>query len=268
MRHLIVLVFALLFGHAAFAADCPVVGETGMPSIAGVDRTTLVCHPGYAALHDDALLVPRWIAYRLTAMHTMGCLKPVENFHGDEALPPGRRAEPEDYRRSGLDRGHQAPAEDFAWDSVLLRDSFSMVNVAPQLPGLNREGWERLEVTIRAWAWTRGDLVIYVGPVLNDQPPAIADGRVAIPVGFFKVVFDPRSGEAIGFLMPQRYISKGNLDRWVTSIAEIEARTGIKFPLPGTIDLMARPLLWPADISGWRHSHRQVCAAVRQLSRP
>ncbi len=229
---------------------------------------TLICHAGYAALHDDTLLIPRWVAYRLTALHTMGCLKPGEDFHGEEALPLGHRAEPDDYRRSGFDRGHQAPAEDFAWDPWTARDSYSMANVAPQMPGLNREGWERLEVTVRAWAWARGDLVEFVGPILTDPPPAIANGRVAVPVGFFKVVFDPQSGEAIGFLMPQRYVGKGDLTRWVTSIAEIQARTGITFPLPRSIDLMARPAPWPADIAGWRHSHRQYCAAARQLSRP
>jgi endonuclease G len=273
MRPSVAALLALIFGFSlsnqeAGAATCPILSETGTPSFNSSAQVTLVCHAGYAALHDDALLVPRWVAYRLTAMHTMGCMKPVEEFHGDELLPAGRRAEREDYRKSGFDRGHLAPAEDFAWDPWLLKDSFSMANVTPQLPGLNREGWERLEATVRAWAWTRGDLVVFVGPILSEPTPTIAGGRIAVPVAFFKIVVDPQTGEAIAFLMPQRYIGKGHLERWVTTAAEIQARTGITFPLPGTVDPMARSPLWPADITAWRHSHGQVCAAERQLNRP
>jgi hypothetical protein len=51
----------------------------------------------------------------------------------------------------------------------------------------------------------------------------------------------------------------------VTSVAEIQARTGITFPLPGSVDILAKSALWPADIAGWRHVRRQVCTALNQL---
>jgi endonuclease G len=265
MRRLIVLAFALFFTSPASAADCTVLSETGFPSLNIAAHVTPVCHSGYAALHDDDLLIPRWVAYRLTAAHTYGCLRPVEEFHAEESLTLRRRAEPDDYRRSGFDRGHQAPAEDFTWNSQEASDSFSMANVAPQLPGLNREGWEYLEQAVRAWAWARGAVIVFVGPILTPQPPTIGPSRVAVPIAFFKVVFDPQSGQAIAFLMPQRYIGKGHLEQWVTTIADIEARTGITFPLPGSIDIMEKATLWPVDIAGWKRSHRQFCAAVKQF---
>lgn len=264
----IMLALALLLSRPAFAADCPVLSETGSPFLGIGAHVTPVCHGAFAALHDDDLLIPRWVAYRLTTLHTLGCLKPAEEFHAEDALPPGRRAEPDDYRRSGFDRGHQAPAEDFTWDPQAAYESFSMVNAAPQLPGLNREGWERLEQTVRAWAWTRGSVIVFVGPILTPQPPTIGADRVAVPIAFFKVVYDPAAGQAIAFLMPQRYIGKGDLSRWVTSVAEIQARTGITFPLPGSVDITAKAALWPADIAGWRHVHRQICSAVRQIAEP
>ncbi|PKU22355.1 DNA/RNA non-specific endonuclease [Telmatospirillum siberiense] len=264
MVRLFILALALLLGQPAFAADCPVLSETGHPLLAAGAHVTPVCHAGYAALHDDDLLIPRWVAYRLTTLHTLGCVKLSGEFHAEGALPAGRRAEPDDYRRSGFDRGHQAPAEDFTWDLQQTYDSFSMVNAVPQLPGLNREGWERLEQTVRAWAWTRGSVIIFSGPVLTPSPPSIGASGVAVPIAFFKVIYDPAEGQAIGFLMPQRYIAKGDLGRWVASIAEIQARTGITFPLPGSVDITARPTLWPADISGWRHAHRQACEAARK----
>ena len=268
MRGLILLAFALLLSRPVVAADCSVLFETGVPVLAVDAHVTTGCHSGYAALHDDDLLIPRWVAYRLTSLHSMGCLKPPEEFHAEEALPLGRRAEPADYRRWGFDRGHQAPAEDFAWNVDEVQDSFSMVNAAPQLPGLNREGWERLEQTVRAWAWTRGAVIVFVGPILTPEPPRIGPNGVAVPIAFFKVVFDPQTNEAIAFLMPQRYIAKGDLGRWITSIDEIQARTGIRFPLPRTVNISERPTLWPSDISGWRRAHRLICVAEKQLRQP
>jgi endonuclease G len=268
MRGQILLALALLLSRPVFAADCAVLSETGLPRL-GVDaHVTQLCHSGYAALHDDDLLIPRWVAYRLTSLRTMGCQKAMAEFHAEEALPPGRRAEPADYSRSGFDRGHQAPAEDFTWSLQEAQDSFSMANTAPQLPGLNREGWERLEQTVRAWAWTRGAVIVFVGPILTPQPPTIGANHVAVPIAFFKIVYDPQSEQAIAFLMPQRYISKGAIGRWITSVADIQDRTGITFPLPPSVDIQAKEPLWPADIPGWRHARRQTCAAEKQLPQP
>jgi endonuclease G len=78
------------------------------------------------------------------------CLARTNNFRADEEIQAGRRARPMDYRRSGYDQGHQAPAEDFAWSAAQMHDSFSMANMTPQLAGLNRAEWERLEETVRA----------------------------------------------------------------------------------------------------------------------
>ncbi len=259
-RFIILFCLAWLQGVSAFAADCPLLAETGEPAFAGGDvPTTAVCHTNYAALHDDGLLVSRWVAYRLTTARTLGCLKPGEDFYAEPMLPAGKRAEPEDYRRSGYDRGHLAPAEDFAWDADALRDSFSMANAVPQLPGLNREGWRRLEEMVPSWACSRGDLTVFTGPILAPDRGTIGAGRIAVPAAFFKVVLDPRSRQAIAFVLPQRYVGKSGLDRWITSIADIEARTGLSFPLPADTDRTAKASLWPADIPAWRLAAHLAC---------
>lgn len=263
MRRLIFL-FCLFWldGAIAFAADCPVLQETGEPAFARGDITSLVCHSGYAALHDDALLVPRWVAYRLHGGQTLGCLKGHDAFHAEDQLTAGHRAEPEDYRRSGYDRGHLAPVEDFALDPARLADTYSMANIAPQLPGLNREGWERLEEMVRAWAWSRGDLVVFTGPVLTAEPARLGADGVAVPQAFFKIVFDPASREAIAFLLPQRYVGKGSMGRWITSIVDIEARTGLTFPLPAETERTAKSSLWSSDAVAWRQAHHAACRNV------
>ena len=175
--------------------------------------------------------------------------------------PSNPRAKPSDYTHSGYDRGHQAPAQDFAWDADELSDSFSMANMAPQRPGLNRQEWERLEETVRAWAWARGSVDIYVGPVLADNDATIGKGKVDVPASFWKIVVDRKKDEAIGFMLPNRTVAKGPLDPYEVPIAEIEHATGLQIPLPASVDASTAPQAWPSDLSGWRSAHARACAS-------
>lgn len=258
----------LLLGGAVAAeplADCAAALPGGLPQGPGLGRTLAVCHQhgsgGYAAFVDPALKVPALVAYRLDRPHTLGCLKRPSGFHAEADLPPAARAVPADYKGSGYDLGHMAPNEDFAWDPAAQHDSFSLANIAPQLPGLNRQQWERLEETARAWAWMRGSVAIYVGPqFLAGLPTAgiggdAGRGPVAVPTGFWKVLADPKSGEAIGFAMPQQTIPKGDLAPWRAPVAAIAALAGLAFPVPA----VDQGPLWPADLAGYRLARKTAC---------
>src|SRR5260221_1077834 len=73
-----------------------------------------VCHTGYAAAVDNAALVLRWVAYRLTGEHGLGCNKRRDNFHDEGQLPGTARAEPAGYAAAEFDSGHQRPSQNFA----------------------------------------------------------------------------------------------------------------------------------------------------------
>jgi endonuclease G len=231
----------------------------GVPALARQAATTPICHVGYAVLHDDKLLVPRWVAYRLTGPHTLGCIARGNNFHADENLPEGQRATPTDYKGSGFDQGHQAPAQDFAWNADRMSDSFSMANMAPQLPGLNRAQWERIEETVRTWATDRGELIVYVGPMLANTSHTIGKDKVVVPTAFWKVVVDPDKREALAFVLPNRSVAKGKLEPWQSDIADVEQAAGVTLPLPQGIDRETKPAIWPADISAWKKKHSAAC---------
>jgi endonuclease G len=239
---------------------CAGLPPLGAPTLVRAAHTVPVCHSGYAALDDTDLKVPRWVAYQLTAEHTFGCLPRTNDFHVDEALTAAESATTADYLHSGFDQGHQAPAEDLAWDSGEEHDTFSMANMAPQLPGLNRQGWERLEETVRAWAWARGKVQVYVGPIINPGEPTIGPDAVTVPNGFWKVVVDQARGEAIAFIMPQKPIAKGDLTPFETSIGTVEVAAGMRLPLPAAVDRGSVPPLWSADLKAWRKMHKQACA--------
>lgn len=232
----------------------------GPPEAGSAVRATSVCHAGYAASFDDDHLVPVWVSYVLTGQHTMGCNPRTNDFHEDEQLDGAHQVLPTDYAHSGFDRGHQAPAEDFAWDRSQEHDSFSMANMAPQLPGLNRQGWERLEESVRAWAWERGTVYVLVGPILSVDPPTIGVKRIAVPDAFWKIVIDPAQKEAIGYVMPQANIPKGSLEPWQKSVLDIQRMSGINFRIPPPIYQSTVRGAWETDLVGWRSAHRQSCS--------
>ncbi|HWT97851.1 MAG TPA: DNA/RNA non-specific endonuclease [Terriglobales bacterium] len=224
-----------------------------------VARLSYVSHQGYSAAIDDVALVPRWVMYSLKGEVVAGCVKRHDNFHAEAQLMAARHAAPDDYAGSGYDKGHMAPADDFTLDAGEMSDSFSMANMAPQLPGLNRAQWEHLEETVRAWAMARGELTIYVGPVLPPRPATIGADRVAVPSAFWKVIVDPTQQQALAFIMPQQAIAKGDLRPWEATVADVQQAAGIELPLPATINRMTKPALWPASITGYRREHKLNC---------
>ena len=262
MPRLRLIIISLFLAHSASAGPLDQCAEHlpfGIPTLAASVQTTALCHVGFAALHDDDLLVPRWVAYHLTGQHSLGCVKRTNNFHSDPNLDPNHRATPSDYLQSGYDKGHQAPAQDFAWNIDRMKDSFSMANMAPQLPGLNRQQWLRLEESVRAWATDRQELIIYVGPVLLNPKETISKHHIVVPTAFWKVVVDPLTHASLAFLMPQQNIVKSKLDPWQVPIDEIEQTTGITLPLPRDADIHVVPSLWKVNIAAWNRKHKLNC---------
>ena len=72
-----------------------------------------------------------------------------KRFHEEQSLLPYHRSRNQYYRNSGYDRGHLAPAADFAFSDKEMNDTFILTNASPQLPRFNRSIWLRLEEFVR-----------------------------------------------------------------------------------------------------------------------
>lgn len=241
----------------ALAVECGSNTPWGAPNLVGTGPLYEVCHEGYASGLDPATREPRWVAYELVSEHSLGCLsRRGSKFVPDSKAPASDQASRIDYFRSGYDLGHLAPNQDFAWSAREQLDTFTFANAAPQLPGLNRQGWERLEEDVRAWALQRHKLVIYTGPIYRGRA-AIGPDRIPIPSAFFKVIVDPRANEFIAFVMPQALVKKSSVSIWRTPLSEIEMEAGIRFPLPAGIKEAHE--MWGVDLSEWRSQHRLLC---------
>ena len=134
-----------------------------------------------------------------------------------------------------------------------------MANMAPQLPGLNRQGWASLEETVRSWVASRGPLTIYTGPVL-DGDATIGSGKVAVPHAFWKVIID-KDGSVIAFEMPNAPVAQGALAPYQVPLAQIEQQTGVHFPMIKTVE---QGTMWPVDLSAYQKQHAADCKTPTQ----
>ena len=160
----------------------------------------------------------------------LGIYPRSNNFRPDPDLPQGERAELKDYRRSGYDRGHMAPAAAMKWDQQAMSESFLLSNVAPQGPRFNRGIWRVLEKKVRDWTTQRGELYVVTGPIyVWNETETIGPDQVSIPTHFYKVIFDPVRIEAIAFILPNQKLNSDDLPTFIVSVDQVEAETGLDF---------------------------------------
>jgi endonuclease G len=166
----------------------------------------------------------------------VGPAKRANNFSDDPAIPPEVDADNADYLRTGFDRGHQAPAADAKFSQEVMNQSFYFTNMSPQRGiGMNRGAWKFLEESARSWVLCGGhpDLYVITGPiygVLEGNPATIGSPPIAVPRAYYKIVYDPNLGRAVGFVLPNTKIgSRIELQDYVWRIADIETETGLNF---------------------------------------
>ncbi|QCO00122.1 DNA/RNA non-specific endonuclease (plasmid) [Azospirillum argentinense] len=204
-------------------------------------KTRPLCYDGYALLHSGISRTPLWTAEHLTMERLAAArgLKRRNRFHADPNLPADERAELDDYKGSGFDRGHMAPSGDMP-TAAAQEESFSLANMIPQSPKMNQLIWEWIESGIRDLAERQGELYVVTGPVFQGQSLQRINGRVLVPSHAFKAVYDPQRRQAAAYLV-ENVTTKAHR---VLSIAELEQLTGVAvFPgLPEAVRAIAMPL--------------------------
>ncbi len=180
----------------------------------------------YSEEHEQAL----WVAYKLVADSlAQEKFKRKDDFRKDPRVRTGS-ADLSDYKGSGLDRGHLAPAADFLYDEFALSQSFYMSNMSPQNPSFNRGIWRKLEEQVRDWATENAEIYVVTGPVLNKKYKTIGRNGVSIPEYYYKVILDITKPEikAVAFLMKNEK-SNAALSTFIIPIDSIEQLTNIDF---------------------------------------
>ena len=188
-------------------------------------------HTGYTLSYNEKYEVPEWVAYELTREEVVTqSVERKDNFREDKAVTTGS-ATLNDYKKSGYDRGHMAPAADFRWSFDAMNDTFYLSNMCPQTHAFNAGIWSDLEEAVRSIAYEDECVYVVTGPVLTDGPyETIGENKVAVPKYFYKVILDYTAPtiKAIGFIMPHEN-SKEPLSYFAVTVDEVEDITGLDF---------------------------------------
>ncbi|MFS0755878.1 MULTISPECIES: DNA/RNA non-specific endonuclease [Noviherbaspirillum] len=213
---------------------CPQFFVTGAaPHIPASDhlRFRSLCYDAFAVLHSGRSKTPVFVAQRLNraSLQAAAGEKRTNKFFADARLPYAERAQLDDYKGSGFDRGHMAPAGDMPAAQAMAQ-SFSLANMVPQAPLNNQRSWNGIEQATRKYVLrAHGDVYVITGPVFADNPRVIGPGKVWVPKYLYKLVYDATTGRAWAHWMENT--DEARAGRPIT-YRELVNRTGIEF-LPG-----------------------------------
>ncbi len=204
--------------------------EDGYP-LSEKQEGDVVAHLGYHLSYNENYEQANWVCYILTKQKLDNPkVKRSDRFVSDRNVVTGS-ATKKDYKRSGFDRGHLAPAADMKWSKQAMKESFFMSNMSPQKPHFNRGIWKELESAVRGWALKNDSIFVVTGPVFSDNMETIGKNGVAVPPYYYKVIFDfSRNGgyKTIAFLLPNQKSEKEIWDYAIT-VDELEEKMNFDF---------------------------------------
>jgi endonuclease G len=174
----------------------------------------IVKHSAYTLNYNEEHEQAEWVAYILTKNRVYGTVKRTNNFRSDPKVKTGS-ATLADYKGSGYDRGHLAPAADMKWSATTMSESFYVSNMSPQRPGFNRGIWKRLEQLVRTWAVEYEEIHVVTGTVLKDDFRRIGPNQVSVPEYFVNVI------KAIIMDEPGLYYNVTEIPEWDLNLSTI-----------------------------------------------
>lgn len=154
-------------------------------------QTLTMSNPVFWVKYDCRLQIPTEVRWTVKSSNLgTSQREPSWKFRSDVPAPFGR-ASHKSYNGSGYDRGHMAPASDFARPVSLCRETFRMSNICPQVPALNRGAWKKTEERERAIARTNDSCRVLAIPlILKEDTTWIGRNLIAVPDGFLKMIYN------------------------------------------------------------------------------
>ena len=136
----------------------------------------------YKVGYSEALEEPLWIEYKVMCTETKFSRKGLD-FYPEKGV---KTSDNDDYANNEWDKGHMAPAADFACDSIALRTTFSYVNCSLQQENLNRGVWRYLEARERELAKT-SQVNVRIDVIFDSNSKTLSTGA-KIPSAFNKTI--------------------------------------------------------------------------------
>jgi endonuclease G, mitochondrial len=212
----------------------------GNPSNAGNSDSNnyLLVKKQYALSYNRDKGIPNWVSWELNKSW-LGDAPRSNNFRPDDTIPKEwKRVLPNDYTRSGYDKGHMTPSADRSNNIEDNAATFLMTNIIPQAPDNNQGYWAELENYTRTLANAGKQIYIISGGY--GQQGTIGKGKVAIPERVFKVIVISEAGKGLdGINESTRVIAvdtpnysgkkETSWRQYLTTVDQLEKNTGYDF---------------------------------------
>ena len=237
-------------------------------------KMAFACHPDeFAVGFDPNVRTARWLVRRINADRLPPEGAPParvrRDFRPDPMVPKSLRSTRADYANQPWVQGQLMPWSEASHDEITVSHSFYLSNVVPMHPQA-QVAWQQLSDQTVRWARAKGSLVVVSG-VLNQAGRAQAwigagmygsathptetmrrsvRGKVAVPTHLFQVLLDPKTGEAIAFIVANQAQEPDAWKQGATTVQAVEQASGVlMFPQinPNQAGLKARanPAVWP-----------------------
>ena len=176
-----------------------ITGQLGYPS-----TVNIISKPNFIISYNKERRHPNWVMERIIKDQisiTDAADRENANFFNESSVDEYFQSSNGDYKNSGFDRGHLAAAANHRHSQQNMNQTFTLANVCPQTPELNRGIWSKLEQYTRAMAQHNKAVYCISGPLYlpyldtnQDKNKkfikyqVIGNNNVAVPTHFFKVI--------------------------------------------------------------------------------
>jgi len=120
-------------------------------------------------------------------------IKKRPSFYSEKNVPMKYRSKSSDYTRTGFDRGHLANDASFDYNKKVQRKTYTMANIVPQYPKLNRYTWIKAEKYERHITSKLGNATVINIVDYSKSKKQIGKNKITVPNTFYKIIFNDKS---------------------------------------------------------------------------
>jgi len=141
--------------------------------------------------YDHKLKAAKSVAYHLDGdLMNNPNIDKRPSFYSEKSIDKRYRVSTTDYTNSNYDRGHLAPDAAFDWSEESLKAVYTLANIIPQAPQVNRNMWSQVEKYARDKAIELGEIEVINVVKYGKQSKRIGKNRMAVSRGFYKVLYN------------------------------------------------------------------------------
>lgn len=144
----------------------------------------------YHVTYDYSLGVPVYVTWSVSTSDLGRVKRKASWTFKQDRRVPAPRAKSSDYTRTGYQRGHMCPAADRSASASLMKETFTMSNICPQVQALNVGAWGSMEARTRALAHRTGRVIVRAAPLFFAcDTVRIGKHSIAVPHAFIRAVY-------------------------------------------------------------------------------